>query len=209
MKNLIAEITNQVAQIQGCKFASLTYLSKKANELARYTVNLGFSYHNLVEKSVTELEILMAENEAVWTPLQKQAAANVMASFQKTLAAHARGEQNEDYTKKDQYVAIGNGLSLNTTDNTIQLFGMVNTKTVLVPGVYPKVNSRPLTIEQDKIKKQLSISKFREFALDLSQVAQVKVNGETLEMVPAGQDAGFEVNPVDSTMAPAGWDLVG
>ena len=184
MKNLIAEITKAVANINGVRFASLTYLSKSAGELARYTVNLGFSYHNLVEKSVTELEILIAENKDTWTPLQKQAAENVMASLKNTLAAHEKGEQNADYTKKGQYIPIANGLSLNTADNTIQLFGLVNTKTVLVAGEHKKVNSKPLTIAQNEIKRQLSISKFREFALDESQIAQVKVNGDVLEMVP-------------------------
>ena len=143
MKNLIAQITSQITQIQGCKFASLTYLSKKANELSRYTVNLGFSYINLLEKSITELEILTAENESTWNELQKTAAANIMSSLQKSLTAHRNGEQSEDYTKKGQYIPIGNGVSLNTTDNTIQLFGLVNSKTVLVKGEYPKVNSRP------------------------------------------------------------------
>ena len=185
MKNkLIAEITKAVTGIKACQFASLTYLSKKHGELARYTVNLGFSYHNLVEKSVTELEILIAENSAKWSALQNEAAQNVMASLKKTLAAHAVGEQNEDYTKKGQYIPIGNGVNLNTTDNTIQLFGLVQSKVTLVEGVYPVVNSRPLTIEQNKIRKQLSISKFREFALDLSQIGQVKVNGQTMEMEP-------------------------
>jgi hypothetical protein len=196
-KNLIAQITKAVTGIKACQFASLVYLSKKHNELSRFTVNLGFSYHNLVEKSVTELELLIAENSATWTALQKEAAEAVMASLKKTLAAHAVGEQNADYTKKGQYIPIGNGVNLNTSDNTIQLFGLVNSKVVLVPGVYPTVNSKPLTIEKNKITKQLSISKFREFALDLSQVAAVKVNGQTLEMEPVSDVAGysFTVNP--------------
>jgi len=203
-KHLIAEITKAVTGIKACQFASLTYLSKTAGELSRYTVNLGFSYHNLVEKSVTELEILISENETTWNALQKEAATAVMASLKKTLDAHSRGEQNEDYTKRGQYIPIGNGINLNTVDNTIQLFGLVNSKVVLVKGVYPKVNSRPLTIEKNKITKQLSISKFREFALDLSQVAQVKVNGDTLEMEPVNSDGySFQVNPATPAAQPA------
>ena len=191
MTNLIAEITKAMTGVRACQFASITYLSKSAGELARYTINLGFSYHNLVEKSKTELEILIAENKALpagnpnkWNALQQQAAANVMASLNKTLEAHERGEQNEDFTKKGQYIPIANGVNLNTADNTIQLYGLVNTKTVLVAGEYKHVNSRLLTIAQNEIRKQLSISKFREFALDETQVAQVKVNGDVLEMVP-------------------------
>ena len=187
MKNLIAQIAKQIGEIQGTKFVSFTYLSKKANELARHTLILGADYHTLVEKSVTELEILISENETTWTTLQKQAAANVMSSLKKTLDAHARGEQNDDYTKKGQYVPIGHGLNLNTTDNSLQLFGLSHNKVVLVKGEYPTVNSRPLTIAQNEIKAQLSISKFREFALDLSQVAQCRINGNTLEMEPVTQ----------------------
>jgi len=182
--NLIARIAKQLATIEGTQFASFTYLSKKAGELARHTVIIGFSYHNAVVKSVTELELLMAENADKWTALQKQAADNVMASLKKTLDAHARGEQNEDYTKKDQYIPLGNGLNLNTADNTLQLFGLTQSKVVLVEGVYPSVNSRPLTIAQNEIKKQLTVSKFREYALDLSQVAEARINGNTLEMDP-------------------------
>ena len=71
--------------------------------------------------------------------------------------------------------------------NHFQLFGLAHTKTVLVEGEYKTVNSRPLTVEQNKIRKQLSISKFREFALDLGNVDSARVNGETLELVPAAQ----------------------
>lgn len=182
MKNLIAEITKQIAQINGCQFASFTYLSKGTEELARHTLILGINYHTAVLRSVTELEILMQENQTTWTPLQKQAADEVMASLKKTLEAHARGEQNPDYTKKGQYIPFGNGLNVNTNDGTIQLFGLAHTKTVIVEGKPDTTKSRPLTIEKRKIQKQLTIGKFREFALDESQVASVRVNGNTLEM---------------------------
>jgi hypothetical protein len=181
-ENIIAEITKAVVAIKGCRFASLTYLSKSAGELSRYTANFGFSYHEIVEKSKLELELLMVENENVWDAVYKEAAAKIMASLTKTLAAHAVGEQNEDYTKRGQYLPLGNGANLNTKDNTIQLFGLVLTKTVLTPGVYPKVNSAPVTIARRKIEKMLPIGNFREFAIDESQVAQMKVNGDVIEI---------------------------
>lgn len=193
MKSNIAEVAKAVKSIVGCQFASLTYLSKTDKSLARYTVNLGFSYHNAVLKSVTELEIIMAEMVDK-TTLAYQAAVEVMESLKKTLAAHANGEQNDDYTKKGQYIPIGNGLNLNTTDNTIQLFGLLQSKVVLVEGERKPVKSKPLTIEKNKIRKQLTVSKFREFALDNENVAGVKVNGQTMEFT-APETYGFTVNP--------------
>jgi hypothetical protein len=183
-ENIIAEITKAVVAIKGCRFASLTYLSKSAGELSRYTANFGFSYHEIVEKSKLELELLMADPviQSAWNEDYKAAAAKIMASLTKTLAAHARGEQNEDYTKRGQYLPLGNGANLNTKDNTIQLFGLVLTKTVLTPGVYPVVNSSAVTIARRKIEKMLPIGNFREFAIDESQVAQMKVNGDVIEI---------------------------
>jgi len=183
-ENIIAEITKSIVAIKGCRFASLTYLSKSAGELARYTANFGFSYHQVVEKSKLELELLMADPviQAAWDEAHKKAADKIMASLTKTLAAHARGEQNEDYTKRGQYIPLGNGANLNTTDNTIQLFGLVLSKTVLKKGTYPVVNSSDVTIARRKIEKLLPIGNFREFAIDESQVAQMKVNGDVIEI---------------------------
>lgn len=181
MNNIIVQVTKTIAEIKTAKFASLTYLTKSSGELARYTILLGISYHNLVEKSVTELEILIRENVATWTDLEIEAAKAVMASLQKTLAAHTKGEQNEDYTKKGQYIPIGGGANVNTTDFTIQLFGLLESKVTIEEGIHKNVNSAPLTVAKNKIRKLLPISKFREFALDLSQVDKVKVSGETFE----------------------------
>ncbi len=185
MKNLRAEITKRLTDINGCQFVSFTYLSKGAGELARHTLNVGFNYHTAVEKSVAELETIIELEVDGWTPLQKQAAVNVMASLKKTLAAHAVGEQNADYTKAGQYIPICNGVNVNANDGTIQVFGLVNTKTVLVPGVYPHVNHRPLTVAQNEIRERLTVGKFREFALDEDTIAEVKMSGDTYEFVPA------------------------
>jgi hypothetical protein len=182
MNNIVAEITKAVAGIQTCRRASITYLTKSAGELSRYSVNLGISYHNAVERSVTELEIQSREHANDWTALQKLAAGEVMASLQKTLQAHARGEQNEDYTKRGQYIPIGGGINLNTKDNTIQLFGLVEHREVLVAGTHKKVNSSAMTLAKKAIHKTLPVGKFREFAIDLGQVAQLKVNGDVIEI---------------------------
>lgn len=183
MNNIIAEITKALATIEGNKFVSLTYLSIGSGELARHTLNVGFNYHTLVEKDVTELELLIAERSATWDENYRIAAAKIMESRKKTLAAHAAGTQNDDYTKKGQYIPIGAGVNVNSVDNTIQLFGLSHSKTVLVEGVHKVVKSSPVTIARRNIEKLLPSGRFREFAIDPSQVAQVKVNGETLELI--------------------------
>lgn len=174
----IVNLANSVSTLtQGCRFMSLTYTAKKTNETSRYTVLVGFSYINLVEKSIGELEAILP----TLTGEELVAGQMVMDSLQKSLEAHKNGQQNEDYTKKGMYAPVRNGVNINLNDNSIQLFGLVQSKVVLVEGEHKPVNSKPMTILKNKITKQLSVSKFREFALDKSVVLGGKSNGETFE----------------------------
>jgi hypothetical protein len=170
---IAAAVKSRLAPNAGCKFGSFTYTSKTSGEVARHTVILGMSYHELVRQSVEELSALTTTNVGKWNELQVLAAREVMVSLEKTLAAHAVGQQNDDYTKKDVYISIGNGISLNTNDNTLQLFGLASKKVVITPGVFKSVKSAPLTLAKNEIRNLLSVSKFREFALDVSQIESI------------------------------------
>ncbi len=170
-------LIQKIIALKTPQFASLLYRSKTDKSLARYTLILGFKYVNLLEKSKTELEIAMQTID----PALKDAANEVMKSIEKSLAAHAKGEQNADYTKKDLYVPLGNGLNLNSNDGTLQLFGLVQSKVVIEEGEPKKaVNSGAMTIAKAKVNKLLSKSKFREFAIDLGNLQVAKVDGDTL-----------------------------
>lgn len=178
----VAQISEAITNIGGSQFVGLTYRTKGTQELARYTINVGASYHSLVEKSLTELEILTEENKTTWDGIETLAAVEVTSSLNKTLLAHAEGAQNEDYTKIGQYVPLGNGLSLNSKDGSLQLFGVLQSKVVLEPGEHKIVNSKPLTIAKNKLKKLLPIDKFREFCIDLNNLESVRINGNTIEL---------------------------
>ena len=164
----------------GPGFCSLTYKSKGDGSVARYTVNLGFSYLNLLEKSIQELQAKMDSDEFQGDELI--AAKEVMASLQKSLEAQKNGTQSEDYTRKGLMTPIGNGVSLNH-DNSIQIFGLIQNKKILVEGTPKKeTKSKPMTILKNKIKKELSISKFREFALDKENISIIRANGDSIEI---------------------------
>ena len=197
MKNKIAEIAKSIAKLTGPQFASFTYVPKSGEgEVARYTVNLGFSYKNSLEKSKTDLEVLM--NDMDKSSLQFVAATELMASINESIEKGKIGEQNDAYTKKGQYLSIANGLNLNTTDNTYQLFGLVISKKVLTEGApRKKVNSAPKTVEKNKLRKQLALSKFREFALDEATVESVRIGGIEI----TNDSFVFEVNKTDTKVA--------
>lgn len=187
MNNISIEtLANKIREMAGtAKFVSFTYRSKKANELARHTIILGATYKGVVERSKLALELLPISeilSLGISQELAVEAKNKILASFNKTLEAIANGTQNEDYTKIGQYIHLGNGLSINSTDGSFQLFGLAHAKVVIEKGEYKEVKSRPLTIAQDKIKELLPISKFREFALDFGNIQSARMNGETLEL---------------------------
>lgn len=157
------------------QFASFTYTSKTDGSTARYTLILGASYLNLLERSKLELELSHAQID----PSLRKAANDVLESINKSIAAQKAGTQSEDYTKKGQYTPLGFGLNLNT-DNTLQMFGLLHSKVVLVPGVKKETKSSPHTIAKNIIRKMLPLSKFREFALDLGNIHTVRMDGQTL-----------------------------
>lgn len=187
MNNISIEtLANKIKDMANtAKFVSFTYRSKKANELARHTIILGATYKGILERSKLALELLPISEImelGISNELAIQAKDKVLASLTKSIVAHANGEQNEDYTKIGQYIPLGNGLSINSTDGSFQLFGLAHAKMVIEPGEYKEVKSRPLTIAQNKIKELLPISKFREFALDYNVIQSARMNGETLEL---------------------------
>jgi hypothetical protein len=185
MTTTTATIPEEVAILKnllnaGPGFASFTYKSKSDNSIARYTLNLGFKYISLLEKSIQELQKKMDLKEFLGDELL--AANEVMASLQKSLEAHKNGTQSDDYTRKGLMTSLGNGVSINH-DNSIQIFGLVQSKKIISEGTPKKeTKSKPMTILKNRIKKDLPISKFREFALDKGAMQVMRINGDTIEI---------------------------
>lgn len=159
--------------IKGCKFASLTYTAKESGETARHTVLLGFSYTSAVEKSLLDLEIQRPNLSGI----DAIAADELIESFKKTL----NGTQDA-YTKEHIYADTAiSGLKVNTNDDSLQLFGLTQSKVVIVPGTFKTVKSAEKTIAKNKLRKELPIGKFREYALDNGAIHGAKVNGNVIE----------------------------
>jgi len=169
------------AQAGLARFASFTYVSKSTGEVAKYTVQLGFNYRNLLQKSIDQLEI----DCQIMPDLQKQAAEEVLKSLRSSLD----GTQNK-YTKKDIYEPFKDssgktihGIKINKNDNSLKIFGLISNKTQITP---PTTESKPrqsslLVLEKEKIRKTLPVGRFREFALD--NLLTARLDGEMLILI--------------------------
>jgi hypothetical protein len=98
-----------------------------------------------------------------------------------SLNATIEGRQ-KNYTHARWYAPVEGipGLKVNTKDGSLQLFGLVNSRTVLVPGVHKTVNSSDLTLAKKRIDKHLARNKFKEFALDHDTIHTVAMRGQVL-----------------------------
>lgn len=174
-------IINKIALQSGlARFASFTYTSKSTGEVSKYVIQIGFSYRNLLQKSINQLEI----DKQIMPDFQRQAAEAVQASLEASL----NGTQNK-YTKKDIYENYKDsngqsiqGIKINRNDNSIKVYGLISSKTQISPPTIEKKlkESSPLVIEKEKILKNLPVGRFREFALD--NLLSARLNGETLTL---------------------------
>jgi hypothetical protein len=166
------------AQAGLARFASFTYVSKSTGEVAKYTIQLGFNYRNLLQRSIDQLEV----DRQIMPDPQRQAADEILKSLQSSLD----GTQNK-YTKKDIYDTFKDasgktihGIKINKNDNSLKIFGLISNKSQITPPTIERKSrqSSPLVIEKEKITKTLPVGRFREFALDNLLVA--RLDGETL-----------------------------
>ena len=171
---LVAEFTRVTGH--GPSFVGLTYTSKSTGEVARWVMSVGVSYHNLIEKSLVELQDVPAN-----TALEIEAKAAVKASLEKTLAAHAVGQQNADYTKLGMYSDVCKGIK-RFHDGSCEVAGIIISRVVITPGVYKTVKSSALTLAKGAIERQLSKAKWRTPCVDVGNLASVRLGGTEIEV---------------------------
>lgn len=160
-------------------FLSLNGYKNSQGEVADYGIVFHVSYQSLLERSVVELGAYIPEND-----VEAQAKEELLKSYETSLEklkTKAQEELEDAYTHfKDDSGNYIKGVKLHKESGTLHLYGLVNSKKVLVPGTYKEVKSKDLTVAKNKISKSLPISRWRQFKISSNQVKSVKV--EKLEL---------------------------
>lgn len=160
-------------------FLNLHHYRNESGEVAHFNIVFHISYENALVKSIAILEGLMPDSD-----LQAIAKHECLESFKASLvkAKETPIEEIDDaYTRFfDVDGTHIKGVKLHTSSSTLHLYGFVHQKLVLTPGVYKKVNSKPLTIEKDKLRRMCPVAKFRQFKLLPTQVEKIAVQGMDL-----------------------------
>jgi hypothetical protein len=160
-------------------FLTLRGYRNAVGEVADYSVAFHINYKAALEKSIQQLQALKLK-----TPLEKMARTELIDSFNKSLVKMAE-TPIEDIT--DGYTRFfdddGNyikGVKMHNATTTLHMYGLVVHKRVLMPGNYPVVDSKPLTIAKDKLRYLTTAGRFRQFRITEQQVESIRVQNITL-----------------------------
>ena len=164
----------------GSTFLTLRGYRNDASEIADYSIAFHFSYENALKKSIEQLAELELTGD-----LEKQARAELLNSFAMSLARGAASPELEDRDPTYRYFKNDNGeyvkgVKYHPGLDTLYLYGLVVHKRVLLPGMYPTKNKRPLTEAKDKLRYLTRVGKFRSFKMTPGQVDSIQVENVSL-----------------------------
>lgn len=173
----LVKVVAEAAKLQhvGAKFASILYTSKESGEVAKFVVLLGTHYGRMLESSLK-----LVAKKKVTDDLTAVAKAEVIASLNQSLLSFNTDTVNPDYTCADTYEPITAGVKAHKTEGQIYVSGVVISKKVIKAGTYKTVNSKPLTLAKNALKKSAPISKWRQFILAADNVDLLRLGGKEI-----------------------------
>ena len=179
--------------IKGTSFVGVKNYENSKGEVSNQTILAGFTYEKALEADFLALQdnknIIFEElTKAYDFEVVTKAYENLFNSLEKRLSSEevkqALREQNDQTIKKsdaqkDAFIHLAKGVKMHKETNEILIFGLVVRKTVLKVNEYKAVNSRELTIVQNKIKKlcQFRQDKYRSFTFNKTEL---KLQGITI-----------------------------
>lgn len=186
MNTLLKEFEN----LKGARFIGIReYCSKTTGEVAHHVLNAGFSYGNAVQKDLTSL--LNANEDDIKNIASTLFSIDLVKEAIEKLKTSLVNNQNEETAsnqskaQNEAYFQITSSIKLHKESMKIHIYALHVSKTVLVPGVYKEVKSRPLTLAQNAVKKyfDFSTAKYRQFIVDKEYLtSDVKINGNSYSL---------------------------
>jgi hypothetical protein len=158
----------------GVSFISIQRYENRYGEISANLINVGASYAKAKAKDITfleKLDVTTIKDAKVDSVLLEQARLELIKSFKNPSKSRSQGQ-------KDSYFHLLNGLKVHVETGEVYIYGYREHKKVIVEGEYPTVNSRPLTIAKNTLRKQLRTGKFTQYKL--SNIGKLKIDGDTL-----------------------------
>jgi hypothetical protein len=166
-----------------------SYLSSTSGELANHVILCNFSYKNAVLRDLSKLQNstiadveAIAKNCSMPIELVNEAIEKLKNSFINNM--NKETASNQSLAQKDTFTVISEAVKVHNETKQIYIYGLAISKKVIEKGEYKTVNSRPLTVAQNEVKKYFNFSsdKYRQFIVNSENLSSVKINGQELEL---------------------------
>ena len=169
--NLKKAVQNSPTKVS---FVSIKGYKNKFGEEANHLINVGICYQKAKQKDIqylTDLDINSFDSK-LDKALLEQARTELIQSFITPEKARSEGQINA-------YTPIIDGVKVNNDTGIIYIYGYREKKEILTEGNYPVVNSKPLTLAKNELRKNLKTGKFTQYSIE--EISSVRANKETLE----------------------------
>ena len=171
--------------LKGAKFITVNGYVNGQGEIANHNINVNVNIENAKKADLeTLLNFTMKQTleiaEKVDTDIEtvQKAVAEMIVSAQRNLSDNPT---NQSKGQTNAYVGISKGLRLHLENESLQVYGFKNSKTVLVEGEpKAKTNSSKKTLAKNAIKRNFKMSQFRQ--LTLKKCSSVSVTGDTIQV---------------------------
>lgn len=177
----VAQFVSELGKLRpSSTFLSIKGYRNQYGEVANYNIAFHINYKNALERSLIQLESYVPEDD-----LEDEAREKILNSLKKSLDNSNNSEDKKDSAYlhfSDDKGNLIKGVKLHIDTNTLHLYGFVVHKKVIMPGIYPKVNQKPLTKVSNNLRSKLPVGKFRQFRIHPSQVESISV--ENLSLLP-------------------------
>lgn len=171
---------DQLATLRSCStFLSIKNYRNEYSEVADYSVVFNIDYAAALKRSIATLDSM----NFIWGSLEACAQEELLNSFKKSLANPDTMENSNNPTYRFFKTEDGHpikGVKEHKKTGTIHLYGLVNFKSVKMPGIYPTVKSAELTVTKNKLRSLTPCGKFVQFKMLPSQVESITSDKITL-----------------------------
>lgn len=169
----ISELKNKLSGYLGGFFGVRNYENQNG-EISNYVVNVKVNYDKLKIKDIETCKNFNTSNE-----IEIQAKNALLTAFLKPTDA----TKNRQNGQIDAYIYICDGVKMHKESLDLFFVGQRVSKKVLVAGIYPTVNSKPLTIAKNKIRKNFSTTNYRSFKIgNLDEIKDIILSDDKKSM---------------------------
>src|ERR1035437_5899530 len=151
-------------------FLALKGYRSEKGEVSDVSLVFNISYANALQRSIDTLNAMSLGND-----LEREARTALIKSWTASLSNPEKVETREPayaYYVDDNDKPIA-GVKYHIATETLHLYGLVNAKRVLLPGIYKAVKSAPLTIAKKKLTSLTSVSRFRQYKITPDSVESI------------------------------------